>query len=256
MLYSGLCSITFRDRSIDEVIDLARQGGIRGIEWGGDVHVPPGELEHARAVSQKTEAAGLSICAYGSYYRCDEESASFADILETADALGAPIIRVWAGQQESDTASATYRAEVVERLRRAVISARELNITIALEYHRKTFTDTQASAHKLIQEVGLPDLKLLWQPRTGGVFENDLVELEAALPHLAHVHCFNWGPAGRKDACPLLDGAAQWRQYLKIVQKIDSERFVILEFVKDDSPDQFLEDAKVLHSLINGPVKA
>jgi sugar phosphate isomerase/epimerase len=256
MLHTGLCSITFRKHSVDELIELAPKGGIEGIEWGGDVHVPPGDLENARTVREKTKAAGLSTCSYGSYYRCDEESGSFADVLETADALGAPIIRVWAGRQDSDSATPEYRAEVVEHLRRAVIAARELDICIALEYHRKTFTDTQESAHKLLEEVDLPGLKLFWQPRTGGVFENDLVELEAALPHLAHIHCFNWGPEGRKDAYPLMDGARQWQQFLDIARKIDGDRFVILEFVKEDSPEQFMEDAKVLRSLIDGPAQA
>ncbi|NBB80873.1 MAG: TIM barrel protein [Verrucomicrobia bacterium] len=256
MLHTGLCSVTFRKHATDELIDLARKGGIEGIEWGGDVHVPPGDLENARVVGEKTAAAGLSVCSYGSYYRCDEESGSPAEVLETADALGAPIIRVWAGRQDSETATTEYRAEVVECLRRIVIAAQEFDITIALEYHGKTFTDTQESAHKLLEEVGLPGLRLFWQPRTGGVFENDLVELEAALPHLAHVHCFNWGPEGRKDARPLLDGAAQWHQFLDIVCKIEGDRFVILEFVKDDAPEQFIEDAKVLRSLINGPAKS
>lgn len=256
MLHTGLCSITFRKHSVDEIIELAQKCEIDGIEWGGDVHVPPGDLEHARAVGQKMKAAGLRVCSYGSYYRCDQESESFSDVLETADALGAPIIRVWAGREDSDAASAEYRDEVVEHLRRAVIAAQELDITIALEYHGKTFTDTQASAHKLIEEVGQPGLKLFWQPRTGGVFENDLVELEAALPHLAHVHCFNWGPEGRNDARPLMDGAKQWQQFLDIVRSVGGDRFVILEFVQNDSPEQFIEDAKVLRALIDGTAKA
>ncbi|NBB78352.1 MAG: sugar phosphate isomerase/epimerase, partial [Verrucomicrobia bacterium] len=85
MLHTGLCSVTFRKHATDELIDLARKGGIEGIEWGGDVHVPPGDLENARAVGEKTAAAGLSVCSYGSYYRCDEESGSPAEVLETAD---------------------------------------------------------------------------------------------------------------------------------------------------------------------------
>lgn len=256
MLHTGLCSITFRKHSVDEVIELVQKGGIDGIEWGGDVHVPPGDLELARTVGEKTKAAGLRTCSYGSYYRCDDASENFADVLDTAAALGAPIIRVWAGRQDSETASDAYRAEVVEHLRRAVIAAQELNITIALEYHGKTFTDTQASAHQLLQEVDLPGLKLFWQPRTGGVFANDLLELDAALPHLAHVHCFNWGPEGRKDARSLLDGAAQWQQFIDRVRQVEGDRFVILEFVKDDAPEQFLEDAQVLRSLIAGSAQS
>lgn len=250
MLYTGLCSITFRKYSVDEIIEIAEQGGIDGIEWGGDVHVPPGALELARAVGEKTKAAGLETCSYGAYYRCDEASEDFADVLDTAVALGAPIIRVWPGRQDSETASDAYRAEVVEHLRRAVIAARELDVTIALEYHGETFTDTQASAHQLIREVNLPELKLFWQPRTSGSFANDLLELDAALPHLAYVHCFNWGPEGFNDARPLLDGTAQWQQFLDRIRQVEGDRFVILEFVKDGSPEQFLEDAQVLRSLI------
>jgi sugar phosphate isomerase/epimerase len=247
MLYSGLCSITFRKLSVDELIALCVKAGIDGIEWGGDVHVPPGDIKLAASVKAKTEAAGLQVCSYGSYYRCD---GAFGDVLETADALGAPVIRVWAGAKGSDDADADYREAVAEHLRRAVIAARELNITIGLEYHRNTLTDTQDSAHLLLKEVGLPELKLYWQPRTGGDFETDLVELDTALPHLTHVHCFHWGEEGSKERYPLLDGATQWESYLKPIHQLEQDRFVILEFVKDDSPEQFVEDVQVLKTLL------
>lgn len=252
MLYSGLCSITFRELSADELIDLCQKAKVDGIEWGGDVHVPPGDIELARSVRAKTEAAGLSVCSYGSYYRCDSEEGAFSDVLDSADALGAPVIRVWAGRKGSDESGADYRAEVAEHLKRAVIAAREMDITIALEYHGGTLTDTQASAQQLLEEVGLPGLKLYWQPRTAqGDLNSNLAELKAALPHLAHVHCFHWGQAGWKDRRPLLDGTKDWQAYLEPIRQLEGDRYVILEFVKDDAPEQFLEDAKVLRSLLS-----
>jgi sugar phosphate isomerase/epimerase len=250
MLYSGLCSISFRPLSIDDVIALCQKAGIDGIEWGSDVHVPPGDIELAQSVKAKTEAAGLSICSYGSYYRCNSESGSFSDVLETADALGTSVIRVWAGSKGSADATQADRDEVVEHLRRAVIAAREMNITITLEYHGRTLTDTQESAHRLLKEVALDELKLYWQPRSGGDFKTDLIELDAALPYLTHVHCFHWGPGGWSDRFPLLDGTKNWQAYLAPVQKLEGDRYVILEFVKDDSPEQFIEDAKVLKALL------
>lgn len=37
----GLTSISFRGKTCTEVIGLAKKAGLDGIEWGGDVHVPP-----------------------------------------------------------------------------------------------------------------------------------------------------------------------------------------------------------------------
>ena len=35
----GLCSVTFRKKSIEEVVETARKAGVGYIEWGGDIHV-------------------------------------------------------------------------------------------------------------------------------------------------------------------------------------------------------------------------
>ena len=67
MLQPGLCSVTFRSLTPQAVIDLAAANGIKAIEWGGDVHVPPGDLENARQVAARTAETGLSVSSYGSY---------------------------------------------------------------------------------------------------------------------------------------------------------------------------------------------
>lgn len=250
MLFTGLTSITFRKHSIDEIITLAATAGLDGIEWGSDVHVPQGDIELATEVRKKTEAAGLKVCSYGSYYRCTDESGEIADFLDSAQALGAPVIRVWAGNKASADATQADRDAVAERLRRMVIAAKELDITIALEYHGGTLTDTQESAHRLLKEVGEPALKLYWQPRTGGTFEGDIPELKAALPVMAHVHCFHWGPEGWHDRMALSEGVQAWSEYLKLIQQAEGDRYIIFEFMKDDAPEQLLEDSKVLKQLI------
>ncbi len=250
MLKTGLTSISFRPLPVDEIIALAKECGIDGIEWGGDIHAKPGDLRIAKEVREKTEAAGLTIPSYGSYYQADYSGGAFDDVLATAQALGAPVIRVWAGNKGSDIADDAYRAEVAETLRKAVLAATEAGATVALEYHGDTLTDTQASAHQLLKDVGLPELKLYWQPRTGGTFEGDIPELKAALPHLAHVHCFHWGPGGWEDKRAFSEGVAPWTEYLKIIRQAEGDRYIIFEFVKGDDPDQLRADAKVLHQLL------
>lgn len=250
MLYTGLCSITFRNLSASEVIKLAQQAGLDGIEWCAEPHVPPGDLEEATSVKDQTIAVGLKVCSYGSYYRATDNDAPFADVLDSAVALGAPVIRIWAGNIGSADSPQSNRDTVAEHIRRAVIAAREVDITIALEYHDNTLTDTQESAHRLLKEVGLPDLTLYWQPRAGGAFDKNLDELKAALPHLSHVHCFHWGAGGWNDRHALLDGVHPWQNYLNVVQTVEGDHSIIIEFVKDDAPEQLLEDAKVLKALL------
>src|SRR5262245_16795172 len=113
-LVPGLVSVTFRQLGPGEIIALAVEHGMRAIEWGGDVHVPVGDLVVAREVGRWCVDAGIIVEAYGSYYR---GIGDFAPVLETALALGAPRIRVWAG--ELGSAEEGDRGVVVEALRRA-----------------------------------------------------------------------------------------------------------------------------------------
>ena len=64
------------------------------------MHVPHGDLALAAQVRRLTREAGLAIAAYGSYYRADRSEAeglSFTTVLDTAEALGATLLRVWPG---------------------------------------------------------------------------------------------------------------------------------------------------------------
>ena len=63
MLYGGLVSITFRQLQPREIITLVQKSGLKGIEWGGDVHVPHGNLHAAREVGHMTREAGLTVAA-------------------------------------------------------------------------------------------------------------------------------------------------------------------------------------------------
>ena len=67
MIKSGLVSITFRQLNPQQIVDIAAGAGLSGIEWGGDVHVPHGDLECSRKTGQITQDAGLEVVAYGYY---------------------------------------------------------------------------------------------------------------------------------------------------------------------------------------------
>ena len=56
---TGLLSVTFRNLPFERIIEMTAQAGLDGIEWGGDVHVPPGELKLAERIGQAAREAGL-----------------------------------------------------------------------------------------------------------------------------------------------------------------------------------------------------
>ena len=72
MLIPGLVSISFRNLCPEEIIDITKESGLLGIEWGGDLHVPHGDVPVAAEVGSKTREAGLEVSSYGSYYRFAE----------------------------------------------------------------------------------------------------------------------------------------------------------------------------------------
>lgn len=248
MLFSGLVSITFRDLSVAEVIELARTAGIHGIEWGGDVHVPPGDMQHARDVKRQTQNAGLTVNAYGSYYRLlpeADEAHSFEAVLATAVGLGAPVIRVWAGNQPSSDADTAERERIVEETHRIADMAGTQGIDIAFEYHSNTLTDTLDSALDLMKAVDHDHVSTFWQPPNGRPPGENKAGLDVIAKWVSNIHCFHWWPTSQ-DRHPLADGEDNWRQYLDYIATLPGERSVSIEFVKDGKPEQFLEDAATL----------
>jgi len=241
-LVPGLVSVTFRRLAADEVIALVVAHGLRAVEWGGDVHVPVGDLAVARDVGRRCADAGIAVAAYGSYFR---GTGDFGPVLETAVALGAPRVRVWAGERGS--AAEADRSGVVDGLRRAAELATAAGVEVAVEYHANTLTDTLASALELFAEV--PALRPYWQPPVGSSLQDALVAVPALAPVTAHV--FSWDDTGRR--LPLAARGELWRPVLAELAALPGTRHVLLEFVRDDDPLAFAEDAAVLRGWLGGP---
>ncbi len=245
----GLVSVTFRRLAPREIIDLCVENGLRAIEWGGDVHVPPGNLKTAENVAVMTAAAGLSVAAYGSYYCLGAENGpDFPFILGTAVALGAPVIRVWAGRTGSAGADASSRAAVVSDALRCADLASRHNIAIAYEFHQGTLTDTTASALELLAATEHPFIKTLWQPPNGAPVDQCLESLRAVLPRLQHLHVFHWWPDAASRQ-PLSEGWDRWIAYLRELHAHALSPELLLEFVVGDDPAALRGDAETLREL-------
>ncbi len=245
----GLVSVTFRKLSVIEVIALVAKAGVVGIEWGGDIHVPCGQIAVAKEVGRQTRDAGLTAAAYGSYYRMGVTGPEvFSQVIDTAVALGTKIVRVWAGGAGSAASDTATRDRVVADGRRISELAGAAGLTLACEWHGNTLTDATASSKAFLAAVDHPAFKTYWQPHSKMPAEQCLIDMETALPRLAGLHLFYWD-ATTADRRPLAEGAADWKRYLRKAQTIPGAgagKFALLEFVRNDDPAQFLTDAAEL----------
>lgn len=246
----GLVSISFRTLPAPEVLGLAKTAGLVAIEWGGDVHCPHGDEACARHVAAATTAAGMTVAAYGSYYRVgvsEAQGLSFASVLASAVALGAPVIRVWVGASGSASTSDTQRAAIIADARRIAAMSAHSGVRVLSEWHGGTLTDTVASGLDFLQTVDHSHFATVWQPGVGLSTEAALAELTAVLPWVEHLHVFHWR---QHERLPLSDGIDAWRRYLAVSATTGKVRSAALEFVRNDDPAQLVHDAETLLVLL------
>ena len=248
----GLVSVSFRGLAPEEIIPLAVRCGLRAIEWGGDIHVPCGDLARAEAVGAATRTAGLEVACYGSYCRLTDEGSGRGDltaVVATAKALGAPLIRVWAGPRGSAEATPAQREEVVRNAQQLGELAAKEGLDVAFEYHGRTLTDTADSALALLEAVHRKNVGCLWQPPVDMSVPDCLTGIRTVAPYVRNIHVFSWAGVER---LPLADGAEKWRACLAEISKLPGERCLLLEFVRGDDPAQLEADAATLRKWMGG----
>lgn len=249
---AGLCSVTLRDHSPASVLRVAAAAGLDAVEWGGDVHVPPGDTATAAAVAAATADAGLRVASYGSYHRALDPT-GFDDVLVCALALGAPRIRVWAGDVGSARATRAERDRVVAGCADAVRRAGDAGVEIGLERHGGTLTDTPASTAELLaavdDAVGAATLTTYWQPPVDAPDDEALAGLSALLDRVSTVHVFSWWPGSERN--PLASREALWGRVFELLATTGRDHDALLEFVPDDDPRHLPDEAATLRGWLN-----
>jgi sugar phosphate isomerase/epimerase len=249
---AGLCSVTFRALTPERIVELAKDAGLEAIEWGGDVHVPPGDAVRAAEVARITIDAGLAVASYGSYFRAGGGE-SLTPILDSAEALGADRVRIWAGDVGSDAAAEGDRHAVVARLRAAASEAEARGIGLALEFHSGTLADTAPSTLRLLAEVGSPALSTYWQPTVGAGVDAVLNDYRALAAYTSAAHVFSWWP--EHERLPLRARDALWtRFFAEAGTAATPPRDALLEFVPGDDPALLASEAAALRGYLVGSV--
>lgn len=241
----GLTSITFRNKNVREIINFAKRAKLDGIEWGSDVHVREGDIVTASRVRGLTISAGLQVLSYGTYYRLGDNQ-NFALYLDSAIALGAKKMRIWAGGQSPQDVSDSMRAEMVRDARKIAQQAQKRNIEICFEYHRKTLTENKESALQLLHEVNEPNVSLYWQSNPDLSESEKWQEIDFLKKYIQTVHCFYWTPPNIRHL--MRDGEDNWREYIK---RIGKDAVYLLEFTPGNSTSNAFDDISILKELLH-----
>ena len=77
--------------------------------------------------------------------------------------------------------------------------------------------------------------------------DENLNGLKAILPWLTIVHVFSWRIVNGQRERMLLDAkTGEWAQYLAQVATTGRNHYAMIEFVRDNEPENFLKDAETL----------
>ena len=248
MMESGIASVSFRGKSVEEILAASAAAGLDGVEWGSDVHVPAGDVSLARDVRRRTEAAGLKVLSYGSYYHLgaqarEEESDR---VLASAAALGVRDVRIWGGSKNSAEFSPGGWDSLVAEGRRLAEKASEKGIVLSLECHNHTVTDDWKSAKHYLDAVGSPSMRMYWQPNELKDEAYNLAAARALAPYVTNIHVFSMD--GDRHY-PLAEHAGRWEKYLAALDN-GAPHALILEFLYDDRIESLPQESRTLCSWI------
>ena len=113
-----------------------------------------------------------------------------------------------------------------------------------METHSRNLTDTVTGTLRLIELVGRPNLKVIFQPST--FHPDELVALEALAPHTVHVHATN---SRDGKASTLSEGDMDYRIILGRLRERSFDGFVSVEWFGEDPAGAARREAKFLRSL-------
>ena len=240
----GLCSVTFRQKSVAEVVALAKKAGIGYIEWGGDIHVT--NEDDARNVKSICDNADIKISSYGSYFNCaDYDGDKWIQVCKIAKEMDAESIRVWLGKKDSEITSEEEYEALVSNTKKMCDVASEFGLTVCPECHDNTFNNNTDAILRFIADLNRNNFKTYFQSRYFRM-EYDLDRIDRTYNHIKDFH------VSYRDLKKEQQFRKKDKNYLdKLLKKFIEKGFdgiVMIEFVSRDSEKALLQDAEKLQS--------
>ena len=253
---TGLCTIAFRDRQLDTVLDLAAQNGFDGVEiWGKPDHIPEiYDSSHNERVAGAARTRGLEVSQFGSYANptSDRFQAEMVDSLRIARDLGTDKIRVWAGDTGSAEADSQQWETAISGFRIFSDRASDAGFILVIEMHSNRLTDSAEGCLRLLEEVGRSNLRLNFQPMFDHNNSRVMEEVGKVAPYVTTVHAQNVVQVGETCRGLISEGVVDYPAAIEELRKAGFDGYVEVEFVREDDPEEALKaDAKFLKSLVD-----
>ena len=238
----GLCSVTFRKKTAEDIVYLAKKAGISYIEWGGDVHVRT--LDDAKKVKALCDKADIKISSYGSYFNSAVfDKSKWIETCEIAKETGAKSIRIWLGKKNSQVTSDKEYQLLLENTKKICDIAADYGLTVCPECHDNTFNNNTDAFLRFIGDLQTDNFKTYFQSRYFRM-EYDLDRIDRTYPYIKDAHV-SYRDLKREQLFRKKD-----KNYLDtLLKKLKSKGFdgiVMVEFVSGNSEKNFLKDTEKL----------
>lgn len=240
----SLCSISFREQPLEEVISKTAKLGYEGIEIFGehirDYLTGGGELASLRELAA---GDGLSIAVISPYFNftgSDEEYRRSFELAKNfigyAVQLRCPVIRTFVSNVGSVRATPLQWERCISVLKELCGMAVQKDIIFALETHPGQLMDSTEMTLRLLREVDASNLRVLldiWNLFNEGGDE-PLEALERLFPYVVHIHAKNMvrSKEGAKVVY-LSEGDMDYGLFFRRLREKDYQGYISIEWFGD-----------------------
>ena len=240
----GLCSVTFRKKTAEDIVYLAANAGISYIEWGGDVHVKT--LDDAKKVKVLCDKADIKISSYGSYFNSAVyDESKWIKACEITKEMSAESVRIWLGKKNSQVTSEDEYQHLVENTKKMCDIAAGYGLKVCPECHGNTFNNNTDAILRFIRDLQRDNFRTYFQSRYFRM-EYDLDRIDRTYDYIKDVHV-SYRDLKREQLFRKKD-KSYLDTLLKKLKKKAFDGIVMIEFVSWDSEKNFLGDTEKLKS--------
>lgn len=248
-------------RDIYECVKLCKKIGYDGVE----IRVAKdGQLDSETVTDAETKkikafagAEGMEFSCLTSYFqnfaaedKRESVIAGLKRVIEIADMLGCPLVRVYGGVEPSNVPGMWFNdvwSRTVSGIREVAEYAAKFGVKICIETHVGSLTMSSRDVVRMVKDINMANVGILfdyaWVELAGVEFGAEAVR--AAAPYIFHVHIKDWTLENRfpikKTAALMGEGTVAWEETLAEIKRVGYTGYISDEYEKYWYPKELPE---------------